>query len=307
MARKSKNADLLAMMREENRDWLHRKADEVKDDWGKLTSCLKKTGQSPVISIYTMLRQRSLGAQGAASIFLGDVSGWQHLQSSWRYLALEGLIAFHLARRGHPFVLPHIQPLAATLMMAEAVRHRSFAQTLYSLLRQGLQDGTFARAVKNGNVWGDNPVFGFIMQAGPLIYGQSPLDPQEVETCSEIKSYREVLEHLQDREMPAECMEVVCELHVKDYRTDMLANVFLSSPADLWPIDVLFVRRIRETLGLPSPTCDHPLLVNNPLLDVPENLPPWEMDEMFQRVLDYVEREIGLSEICPPSLWTASA
>lgn len=110
--------------------------------------------------------------------------------------------------------------------------------------------------------------------------------------------FNALIEHWRttDLELIQHLLLVACDRHTHQARPDTSTRHYdLSWPdAEYDPFEILSVLRLRETLGLPNPELDHPLM-NTPLGKLPEPSEPY-MDELLEGVLARACDE--LPELC---------
>ena len=163
-----------------------------------------------------------------------------------------------------PFSLMH-GTLTALLGLA---LHDPGAEDLYDLLRNQ-PDQAFGEA--------DHlPLF--VRELLTLRAGERPrLTPR-------LGPYHEALMHWTgDQRVLGQHLALVLDLHLQQARGN--GTPFDDPSCQLYPVEVLAVRNVRDLLGLPTPKVDHPLMFTN-LVTMPPG--PWPIDELVARL----EREL---------------
>lgn len=101
----------------------------------------------------------------------------------------------------------------------------------------------------------------------------------------ELGVYKSVFEHWDD---PGKLQKTLLELadyHVDNIRglTKTRVGEFGDSPVNIFPAELVAIRRVRERLGLETPAIDHPLM-QTPFADPPRDI-PLEPDDLLDRAL----------------------
>ncbi len=97
--------------------------------------------------------------------------------------------------------------------------------------------------------------------------------------------YHEVLMHWTgDERLFAQKLVDLLDLHLEQTRG--AGALFDDPPCQVYPVEVLAIRAVRDRIGLPTPKVDHPLMFTNLVTMVPDA--PWPGHELVQRL----EREL---------------
>jgi hypothetical protein len=163
----------------------------------------------------------------------------------------------------------HQQPLRRTTALLGLALHDPGAEDLYDLLRRQ-PDQAFGE--------GDHlPLF--VRELLTLRAGERPrLTPR-------LGPYHEALMHWTgDQRVLGQQLALVLDLHLQQARGN--AAPFDDPSCQLYPVEVLAVRNVRDLLGLPTPKVDHPLMFTNLVTMPPPG--PWPTDELVARL----EREL---------------
>ncbi|HEX6810878.1 MAG TPA: hypothetical protein VF384_04570 [Planctomycetota bacterium] len=97
--------------------------------------------------------------------------------------------------------------------------------------------------------------------------------------------YHEVLMHWNgDQRVFAQHLVQLLDVHMKLARGS--GPPFDDPPCQMYPVEVLAIRSVRDLLGMPTPKVDHALMFTNLVTMMPQA--PWPADELVQRL----EREL---------------
>lgn len=233
------------------------------------------------------------GVKGVAGIWQGEPEGWTYLQTSFAYLSWNVRICTGLFQRGRlkaGWSFTHLNLAARCLAHAMATGDDVFAEWCGRTLltnfssSMGLYDRS-PRAFEPFMVhlfarWQSLPVPGFTIPCVPL------------------GVYQELLDAWDDEQAFATALVKVCDYHVEHSIEERVAHAeFVSVPHNVFPAEILAVKRLRNAAGLPWPAVEHPLL-NTPLAQLPTSIPQVRSD-MLDRVASAAQA--ALPEVCPPN------
>jgi hypothetical protein len=233
------------------------------------------------------------GIAGVVGIWQGEPSGWSILQTafacmSWNVRIFAGLYQRRRIQRGFEFSSP--QNMAARcLAHAVATKEDVFADWCGRIMLhnfttgEGLYDRWF------------RPFEPFMVHLFAR-WKNLPVPPSAL-PCPPLGVYQELLDRWNSEPDFAAAVVKICDYHGEHSVEGQIAHAeFVRIPHNVFPAEVLAVKRVREEEGLPWPTVDHPLL-NTPLAHLPPALPRIQND-LLDRVADAV-RSV-LPEVSPP-------
>jgi hypothetical protein len=233
------------------------------------------------------------GAAGTAGIWQGQADGWGLLQasfaySSWNVRIYIGLFQHGRLQRGFDFTFP--QNLSARcLAHAIATKEDGFADWCGRMMLANFTtgEGPYDR-------W-RRPFEPFMVHLFAR-WKKLPIPPSAL-PCPPLGVYQELLDAWSKDQDFAAAVVTACDYHGEHSVEERIAHAeFVSDPHNVFPAEILAVKRVREEEGLPWPTIDHPLL-NTPLAQLPPSLPRIHND-LLGRVAGAV-RSV-LPEVSPP-------
>jgi hypothetical protein len=208
------------------------------------------------------------GVKGVVGVWQGEVEGWPVLQTSFAYLSWNvriytGLFQHGRLQRGFNFASP--QNMAARcLAHAVATKEDVFADWCGRMMLdnftsgEGLYDRWF------------RPFEPFMVHLFAR-WKKLPA-PHCALPCPLLGVYQELLDAWGDGEGFAAAVVKACEYHAEHSIDGRIAHAeFVRDPHNVFPAEILAVKRVRDEEGLPWPTVDHPLL-NTPLAHLPPSL-----------------------------------
>jgi hypothetical protein len=226
------------------------------------------------------------GVAGQLALLDGGCSGWVEIHRSWLYRALSLRMQISVFQRGR--VLGQFRPVkgletvasASALCLAYAMvvcrdhETRSFGDAV----RRMLMD----RDVVREDYWRDHPLGPFTIQL-LAFYRHESLDVRR-DIGRGFGVYQGIVDAWNEPSALAKAIAHACELHceqIGDTSGDYVAD-FRSPPFDLVPAEILATYSVRQTLGLETPSVDHPLL--QPPFSTPVGSPSEIEDELLNRV-----------------------
>jgi hypothetical protein len=234
------------------------------------------------------------GIAGVVGICQGEADGWTVLQTSlacmsWNVRIYIGLFRHGRLKRGFDFTSP--QNLAARcLAHAIATKEDVFADWC-------------GRMMLDNFTTGEGPYDRWLRPFEPFLvhlfarWKELPA-PHSALPCPPLGVYQELLDSWAASEQDfAAAVVKACDYHGERSVDGQIAHAeFVRIPHNVFPAEILAVKRVREEEGLPWPTVNHPLL-NTPLAKLPPSLPRIRTD-LLDRVADAVRSLIP--EVAPP-------
>jgi len=237
----------------------------------ELTKALVEDLSSPSLDSLLLaagrLEQLSLvaGVKGVAGVCKGKPEGWNALYESYSYLSWNVRVYTGLYQRGRistgfDFSFPQNRALCS-LAHAIAIQDDEFAEWCGQMLLSNYQigDGPFNR-------W-YCPFGSFLIELfarwKSLKIATTPLPRPPLGVFQELL---EAWNH--DRDF-ASALIKACDYHVERSVDGKIAHAeFVRIPYNVFPVDILAIKRIRDEAGLSWPTVQHPLL-NTPMVTPP--------------------------------------
>jgi len=104
----------------------------------------------------------------------------------------------------------------------------------------------------------------------------------------ELGVYKDVFDQWDNQANLRQALLDAANYHVENLRDKSNADIaeFTHPPVDIVPAELIAIQRVREKLGLETPSINHPLM-QTPFADPPRSLSP-EPDELLGQVLDKV-------------------
>ena len=228
------------------------------------------------------------GHVGAHHVLRGYPSGWGDIAKSHLYLAWnERTLMARLDRRVAKSVM--IDRSVFVLLHAIGVREDVIATWFGERLVAGLR----SRSEKLTG-WASAPLYPFALH----LYAKWKHLPPECCPGDEypLGGYRDLLDAWDSEDEFAARLADACDYHVAQAFDDSEDDTqdFFAPLYDLFPVEILAIRRIRREQGLPMPAIDHPLL-RTPLASPPVPTPTPD-DELLRNVSAKVCEEYGLGD-----------
>jgi hypothetical protein len=224
---------------------------------------------------------------GTVLVLDGNQAGWSHIYTSVRYSGWKVRLLVGLCERNEDaasrLALNHAcRCLAGSI----ALRHDAFAHWC------GLR---LINCIELGNdvfpKWDLTPFEPFMVKLYALWRGRE-LDVRRPHICP-LGVYQQVFDTWESEASFTNALRAICNYHCD--RTDQRGdNEFMWSPYDVFPAEILALRRIRRELGLSRVTIEHPLL-DNPLAHPPDEIVAVP-DELMHRALVWVHSKIPWEE-----------
>ncbi len=108
------------------------------------------------------------------------------------------------------------------------------------------------------------------------------------------KVFDAVLDGWDDERRFARAVTGLCEYHCQNCmeRRVGLNIPFMSCPYSVFPAEILALKVIRASLKLPFPEIDHPLLVGNPMAEIPDGVIAAPPDELEALAIKHIQQAI---------------
>jgi len=224
------------------------------------------------------------GSSGCLRILEGDSDGWRDIQGALRFWTSSAQImvrARQLKGQGHFLRTNAVLCLAHSI----AVREDSLADWLgQSLLTDLGEGGLYAYD------WSDSPLQLLMIQ---LYANWRNIDLDIASRgIGSLEPYDQLLAAWESPGEMVQALESACDFHClrSPYGPDRMENEFVYPPYDLFPAEILAIRRLREDEGLPTPEIEHKLL-DSPFSTLPDPIPEFEY-ELLDRALDHARQEL---------------
>lgn len=224
------------------------------------------------------------GIQGTVLVSKGSQEGWCHIYASVRYGGWKVRLLTGLFERGEDtasrLALNHAcRCLAGSVALGQDVFAHWCGLRLINCIETG--NDVFSE-------WDLTPFEPFMAKLYALWRGRN-LDVRHPHICP-LGVYQQVFDTWESEQAFAAALRAICDYHC--VRTDQRGdNEFQWSPYDVFPAEILALQRVRQELGLPQVTIEHPLL-NNPLAHPPKEIAPLH-DELMERTIAWIRRVIS--------------
>lgn len=221
---------------------------------------------------------------GTVLVLEDNQAGWSHVCSSVKSNGWKVRILVGLCERGEDAASRlDLNGTCRCLAAPIALRQNHFAHWCGSRL---------VRCIETGNdvflKWDLTPFEPFMVKLYALWRGRN-LDVRHPHICP-LGVYQQVFDTWESEQAFAAALRAICDYHCE--RTDQRGdNEFQWSPYDVFPAEILALQRVRQELGLPQVTIEHPLL-NNPLAHPPKEIAP-RHDELMERTIGWLRRAIS--------------
>jgi hypothetical protein len=233
------------------------------------------------------------GVKGVVDIWQGEPEGWTFLQTSFAYLSWQvrictGLFQRGRIERGFDFASPQ-NNAARCLAHAIATREDDFADWCGRMMLanfttgEGLYDRWFM------------PFEPFMVQLFAR-WKNLPIPPSAL-PCPRLGVYQKLLDAWNNQKDFAAAAVKACDYHAKHSIEEQIAYAeFVRIPHNVFPAEILAVRRVRNEEGLLWPAVEHALL-KTPLVALPSSLP-----HVRNQLIDLVARNVRslMPEVAPP-------
>jgi hypothetical protein len=248
--------------------------------------------QSLVLSLDILAASAS--ASGAAAVLDGDPTGWKSIIKALRYITLylkvfsdrlEEEIQAQRARHGEGRLRigslwwadlnDQLLWLATAMAMGEDKRATWCGNRIVQCLR------TAGDRLFDGSAWSHTPFEPFMLRLFAIWQGDVP--EFNATRGLNLGPYKGVLDSWTDPHGLADAIVQICDYHCRHCQS--IDDPFQTVPFAPFPAEVLALQRVRKELGLATPEIKHPLLENNPMMNVPNPLPPVERDDLYDRVV----------------------
>ena len=174
-------------------------------------------------------------------------------------------------RRGGSARLAFSQMQGSLTALLGLALHDPSAEPLYELLRRQ-PDAAFDD---------DAHLPLFVRELLTLRAGERPVVTQR------LGPWHDVLLHWHgDARMVAQRLAALLDLHLQQAREK--GSAFDDPPCQLYPLEVLAIRHVRDWLDLPTPKVEHPLMFTNLVTMTPD--PTWPAHELAQRLEQLLRR-----------------
>jgi len=226
------------------------------------------------------------GTVGAGHVWQGEADGWQLLQTSftsfnWNVRIYTGL--FHRGRLQRGFDFSGPQNMAARcLSHAIATKEDTFADWCGRMMLnnfttgEGLYDRWF------------RPFEPFMVYLFAR-WKKLPI-PHSALPCPPLGVYQELLDAWNSEQDFAAALVKACDYHTEHSIEGRIAHAeFVRVPHNVFPAEILAVKRLRDAEDIPWPAVEHALL-DTPLAQPPATLPRVQND-LLDRVTNVV-REV---------------
>lgn len=220
------------------------------------------------------------GKYGASRVLRDDAAGWLDIQICLNYLAWDQRTLFAAIDKKVAKSIS-IKAIAYVILHSLVARDDSMADWLGNRLLSHLSIGD--KTVKG---WDAAPLYPFALK----LYAVSrniPLDYDRPDVCP-IGLYEDLLNAWESEQRFAKTLLAACDYHIEQAFDDSQKDTqdFFYALYDLFPLEILAIRRIRRDQGLPMPQLDHPLMQTK-LADPPESMPKID-DALLQQVTEKV-------------------
>ncbi len=256
----------------DHRDWLNSSADGVrKSGLDGVESELAKGGVAAIKVISVDLEQLSMyhAIRGLIALIDGLPDGWHHIDTAVRYrywcIKLNSSAFFKqttLPQLGSVRQLTYHTRIPALLLCYSAVVagleqwQAEMSETLVNMAAvPGAVDKEF---------WQRRTFEPFVMR----LFQDCKREPASLDVAStDYGPYASIIAHWDNASALQDALLRACDYHCQNMIDKGGEEEFDIPPFDLYPIEILAIYRVRERLGLTTPTIDHPLL-STPLASV---------------------------------------
>ena len=215
---------------------------------------------------------------GVCLIAAGDVAGWRELHTAARYKYAEiRILCLVYDQSKNKFLagyhVPSILFAGVRGLMCMAIGTWEEADWMARRLSQGRSDGSIVG-------WDYSLSVPYLIIALHR-YLEGRTDVGDLE----LGVYKSVFEHWDDMEGLKKTLLDLADYHVDNIRglTKTRVGEFSGPPVDIFPAEMVAIRRVRERLGLETPAIDHPLM-QTPFADPPRDILS-ESDDLLDRAL----------------------
>ncbi|TKD03380.1 hypothetical protein [Polyangium fumosum] len=212
---------------------------------------------------------------GMFDVLNGRVESWAHLDRVLQYNWWDTRID-----PGGTHVLDAAHTLAHALVFGE----ERMAAWLAARMIRSIDDKAFGS-------WDLSPFAVFMLELWHR-YAGTPRPELDRQGIARIGVYRSVLDTWNDGQGFVTALLNACDYHLDEAVYSDANKEFLTSPYDLFPVDILAIAAVRAKQGLPMPELDHPLM-QTPLAKLPPNntrprMPP---DPLLEAVIEKARKQ----------------
>jgi hypothetical protein len=228
------------------------------------------------------------GCEGTRLVLEGDESGWLLVQRSFWYTVWSARILLaKLDMRKAEKLAAH--SIVFPLVHALGNREDSFALWLGSRLVEALE-----RRDKRIYGWHSAPFW--VMAPALFDLWQGTGAGGVLSKFSLRPPYAALIENWTRPERFLDALIVACRYHVEQAFDDNADEPrdFFQPLYNIFPIEMLAIKRIRQEQGLPMPEIDHPLM-QTPLANPPEVMPKVE-DPLLDAVIAKARKELPIGD-----------
>ncbi len=240
--------------------WVNRNIpDMINQSYPKLFAKLKIGDRDNLAMSQTqlMLLSTSFGSQGLVSVLNDDDTGWLDIYKSIQYqmaeLRIGLLIVFQ--RKGYFTYDPiNLSNLLCAAIVYDLSEEEDFFATNYQ--RMLITPGAIFRPEY---FWNKRQFEPFVYKLYAT-FGTDRLNPLLVK--DDFGLYSEVFTNWQHPEKLAETLSLLCDYHCKNMFDNggLWKPEFAFPPFELVPFEILAIYKLRDRLGLPTPSIKHPLM-----------------------------------------------
>jgi hypothetical protein len=244
-----------------HRNWLDDNRDRIRDrELRYLEDAINQRTPQSMLSAATAADGLALcyGIEGIIRTFDGDIGGWAEIDRSVQYhlltLRLESEAFF---RRFSPagLNLTNYTSRAACLICYGSVCGQNQWSRLAERILRRIAD---TKGAADEPYWSNRVLEPFVLACCDLRNGTC--DVSHV-AATDMGIYSDIFSSWNDSEHLRAALLAICDYHCEQMDdTGGDYDEFKYTPFDVIPCEVLFVRQIRESLGLGFPAVEHPLM-----------------------------------------------
>lgn len=218
------------------------------------------------------------GAAAVTCVCEAEADGWSLLQTSFAYSCWNVRICNALFRRGRlkaGWSSTHLNLGARCLAHAMATGDDTFAIWCGHALLENFISGV--------GLYDRSPREFEPFMVHLFARWQSLRVPTFAIPCVSLEVYQELFDTWDDEQAFAGALVKACDYHVEHSVEGRIAHAeFECVPHNVFPAEILAVKRLRNAAGRPWPAIEHPLL-NTPLAEFPASAPQVR-SEMLERI-----------------------
>jgi hypothetical protein len=225
------------------------------------------------------------GVSGTCSVLNGDPSGWDQVHASFLYRGWSRRLVGALRENGQYAGSVFLWEVALVLTHAIAFSEDSFADWLGS-------DLVTSFAARDGKYegWKKTPFEPFAVKLYAL-WRNLGFALSSPDVCT-LPAYEDLLIHWQEPARFLIALRGACDYHVKRSVDRGGDPEFIWAPYDVFPVEILAIKRIRACQALPMPKIDHPIM-DTPLASVPHRRMNFH-DELLDRLVERARKELPI-------------